>query len=432
METMEIIKKFNNYIRNCIKELNAKKSEITLNIECARQISVISAESSIDELIAIKSYVLRIEPRLLNDYKIIEFFNSKNKTNVPQVNTAVNNILAVINEKRIINTKDLENQIKLIDKTILEYNNYLVGNRFSIKMLFELLENSKMSLEEQIIILSDMALKISPSVEIKQVDNEEKVEPVHDDNDIYLQLLAVGKNILVQYYDVLATKTPQEMRDIINISQIIGGMNMSDVRSFYTEKTIYEGLIYKIKTLVNELSESIRKNGTNKEELYIELEDTIELLKGLTLDVGKVQEPEPVKIYFLLDDSGQPLFTMDYYSGDLSKIDSLITRLANTPGELVNGRPIQDNWLDANKINAYVKSFSDMNCSYLNMSDNKILIIEFASGDQIYSRTVGTIRKNQDRINEIMRMVKGNNAEFDMIQRDFLNNFQDNLTGSGR
>ena len=431
MDNSEVINKFNSYVKNCIEDLVTKKQELIANIECAKHLDVVSDKSTIGDLLSLKEYILKLEPKLANDIKILEFFSSKNSLNVPQVRSAYTNVLNIIQKNKVNNIKELDKQIKVIDKTIIEYNNYLNNSRFNTRVIIELVDNSKLSSDEQIIVLSNIAFNMSDNKEIEE--KKETSEQVKESDDsMYYELLLNAKNILKKYYDVLANKSPQEMRDIINISQIIGSMNINDVVSFYNEKIVFEGLIYKIKSLVNSLLASIKNNDANKEDLYLELDDAIESLGGIKIDSGGKNDEKEINVYFLLDNVGNPLFSTNYDTGDLSKIDALINKLISVPGEIANGRLVQDTWLEANKIKAYVKNFSDMYCSYLKMTDNKILIIDFAPLNYIYDETSNIVKRNQVRISEIMDIVKDNNEEFNIVQRNFLSSFQDTLTSKGR
>ena len=432
MDNIVVVEKFKSYVRKCISNLSSKRIELVSNIECIKQLDVVSDKSSIEDLLSVKEYILKIEPKLANDFKILEFFSAKNTTNIPQVKSSFNNILLVVNKRKLGDTKELRNHINAIDKTVIQYNNYLNGSRFDTKVIIELLESSELNIEEQIIILSNIAYNMSPSIvkEDKKVVVEEKKVTV--DNTMYLDILATAKNILVKYYDVLATKTPQEMRDIINISNIIGSMSIEDVKSYYKKQIVFEGLIYRIKLMVSELTEALKINNSNKDDLYLELEEAIESLNGITLDREGNKDNPNTNILFLIDDNGNPLFTINYDRGELSKIDALLSKLINIPGEIANGRLVQNTWLETNKIKVYVRSFSDMCCAYLKMTDNKILIVDIAPLNDVYSETVNIIRRNQDVINKIMEQVRTNNEELYANQEMFLERLQDSLKGSGR
>ena len=418
-----VIDRFNSIVKKSINELKNNKKELLANIKNAKRIHRISEFSQIPDLLEVKEYMLQTTPTLASDYSVLEYFSNKEEKEIPQVREAFHNIVSSIKSLTDVDCKDLEKRVKSIDLLIAEYTAYLNGEEYDIKHIFNLIESCGISDEEQIIVLSNIAYNMS-------VDNA-KEESKESDNKYYIAI-DEAKEVLGNYYSILWDNTPQEMKDIINVSQIVGSINIYDVLSFYEERIVFAGLLYKIKYLVNDLEEALKNKSGNKEEIYIELNDCLNSLSSISLENVIEYDHKENNVMFLLDKVGNPLFTTDYDQGDLDKLSSLLNKLLSNPGEIANGRLIQDNWLEANRIKAYIKSFSDMNCSYLKMNDGKILIIDFAPNDEIYDESVNIIKRNQDRIAEIMGLVKANDEGFKIMQEAFLNLFENNLNGQNR
>ena len=420
--------KFNNYLKCCIDDLTKTLAELTKSIAGSIKIKSIQETSSIADLLELKEFVLHSDPSLASEYQIIEYFGDNASLVVPQVSRAKDNIMKVIKTLNGKDVKELEERVKSIETTIKDINNYLNGAKYNVKTISDLVDSSNIQIDEQIEVLTYLAYSNSPSIEdIKKTD-----KPKVSSKTKYDRVLAEAKEILVNYFGVLVDKNAQEMKDIINVSQIVGNMNLSDIASFYSEQTVFEGLVYKIKNLIIDLGDAVKNNQENKDELYSELVDAINSIGTFTVEKVIDLVETPNNILFLLDGIGNPLFSINYDQGELAKVGALVTKLLDASGVITNGRLIQDPWLEANKIKAYVKSFGDMFCSYLKTSDNKILIVDFAPKNTIYDETKNIIKKNYSRILEIMELVRINDVEFYAMQKAFLDDFQNNMNGGGR
>ena len=422
------ISKFNDYLRKCLKELSIIKEELYSSIEASQKLRLIGNSPSITDLLAVKDFVLQQDSSLEFDYQTIKNFGDNASLVISQVSSSYEKIFTVIKGLKNNNSKDLTDRIKDIDNRIVECNNYISGNNYDTSVIINLLDSSDLSIQEQIDVLVDIAYNISPSRD--EIINEEK--PMTDNNSKYDIVLKEAKEILVNYFGVLIDNSPQEMKDIINVSQIIGSMNLEDVTGFYSEKIVFKGLVYKIKNLIVGLNTALENKQDNKDELYEELIDSITSIRTLTVDNLIELEETTSNVMFLIDKIGNPMFSTSYDQGDLDKIGALITKLVNVPGTITNGRLIQDTWFEANRIKVYVKNFGDMYCSYLKMVDNKILIVDFAPKNSIYDETKSIVKKHYSRILEIIDLVRANDIEFYAVQKLFLEGFQDSINGGGR
>lgn len=415
--------KFNKYllsrldvIKNRIIEINKTLKYISLNDVIKNIVDPIIILEHRDEIVSVL-------PNSNKYFDIIDFYVSNNAASAPQVKDSINSI------KELISNKIKNDDVNLLDEknSLLEEKekiNSLLSDKLTFEELLEVLENSDLSNDEKLSIISSYAYETT-----KVKENTQEKESKNNDELVnkYLSIKKEVDALIAKYYYLIENKNPKELE---YMNQIVKAM--IETNSGKTNNTfVKESLILSIMELRSNkkiIEESIKNNEFDELNFYLEyLETTLNECKELDNqfvleEATKSELEKPKNVFFFIDEKLNPTFDLSSLSErDINTLVNLVKELEQGVFDYKSGISHSKVLTDKSvKENIFVNKKGKMALSYILLPSERVVVINYNDINGIFKKT-NSLMKGSDKakFDEFVFKINSEDTEIFKKQDEF-------------
>ncbi len=386
--------KFTYFVNNLSNKLKKRLKTITKEYNLKTTISTLLEDCSIDTLLNYQKDILSLNNSLTSQLKIIDFFVKNNAKEAEQVTNAYEYVISEL-KKAITDLDEIKDTKEKLEADINLIINLQQDINFNYEAFLELIESSPLKEEEKLCIIAKTALDTTPKQEINKEENKEI------NLSKYYDIIASAQKLIDLYHNYLEENTFNYIELIKNYVQYNPELSTTD-----------EKIVYYLTSLIKDkqdLEDELKNTDIDEDYLelaYTEIEKDINILLELINSKEKENTADVFpNIMFLLNENNQTYFDIpvDEYNKRF-----LIRLIATVEQKNDFGIPLKDNPLNQN---IYVKTITGKqdeshSISYMQIANNKYLIIDYNSFDEIFNNTRDIVKTKEEDINNIMIAIK--------------------------
>lgn len=455
LETKAAVDKFFEFLNIYITRLDDKLNDIKDKIEFYNKIKNFKDSKNVSSLLSLN--IKDFDEDIRNSINVVKYLIDENTIDVPQFNDAITKIMSSkciseCNEK----LEELENmRLELVKKQESATN--ILNGDFTDSLVIDLLQYSKLSEEEKVLVLCDVAYSSCAAIkEDKKIQDAIELEDILliDDSFIAPTTILTNDESSGELSEEVVDKIDDEFRieDILNRAKKFYEENYhfiendsEEVKSarkagyFWIDLLITNSeisnlsinenigiLLYYLKTLINEL------DNANKEYLLNRNSDNLTLLreksskltevvslgeslvKGYSDKFEVTHEEKYASVIYLTDDDENLVFDfkrLGFNSEDKKNVLSIIKKLENSRVEDDQKGPVPVKGGVDSTHNMYVINSSNVKCSYMRLSSDIILVISFRKDDRIFEDSLKYDRRYYEKIEYLKNFANYNPSE---------------------
>lgn len=444
--------KFISYLKKHIKELKAQIDDYERKANYSEVINKLRENPDLDMVLKERNFLISLNHSFDSQFKLIDFFVMRNASSAPQVTSTIRSILESDEVKNFDTKVSSTFNISALREELEQYSNLLNGVNLDIDFLVSVLDKSTLSEEEKLDVLSKNAFdrisvkKMSEGVreekekftqeemfnKVNEVQSEEMVD-INKLNDRFMISMPVIDEIKKNFSYLVKNKSEKQLTYAESIFKIFDLGQLSPNETINYRNEIMMSLYTAIMSYSNDIKNLIEKAVDGKLpvgdfeylQLYIEeLENYIIQFGNLSkskeiLDKEETKTDENKKLLFLEDGRGKCL--LDFTGFNSNEVETLLDKckrgLKRKEYRLGSGA----------NFSVMMNNVSKTACSYISLSDQFNLVIDISHIGQAHDRAIGIAFKNQDAINDYIRLVSEKPEEIYAVQKDIRKSIEEKL-----
>lgn len=461
-DTKTSVDKFFEFLRVYIIKLTDKLNIVENKIDFYNKIINFKNNKSMSSLLSLN--INGFDENVRNSINVIKYLIDEDTTDVPQFDDAITKIMSseCIREcERKL--RELESERLGFIKEQESVKRILEGD-FTDLLVMDLLQYSKLTDEEKLLVLCDVAYSSCISrkedmnlsrgaLELENVlmvdESALAIESTNQETEEFKpeDILNIAKKFYEDNYHFIENDS-EEIKSARKagyfwIDLLISNSNISKL-SINENMGI---LLYYLKNLINELDNAnkeylLNKNSNNlanlKEDSF-RLIEVVSLGKSLIEEYENSQEMTPqikiANVIYLTDDDENLVFDfkkLGFNSEDKKNVLSIVKKLENSRIEDDQKGPIPVRGGVDSTHNMYVINSSNIKCSYMRLSADIILIISFRKDDRIFEDSLKYDRRYYEKIEYLKNFANYNPNELLKSEATIINGFNEDVSSVDR
>lgn len=453
--------RFNEYLAIYQEQLRTELSKVTTNLEAIKIVQTLKMNPNAQLLLEKKKLILSLNPKLEEQYKILDFFARNNALSIEQVDIVTKQIL----QDEVIE-KQIDNNSKFsITKRQLEEHLYAFENR-DILTTATLVGESTLSEQDKLAVLAQLAMKSCAQTKKQETEvleqeqpeivqetsiNSDEADEIQEMGDIsalkeryYSVYKSKVEQFIKKYYHLIDNKTDQEIAYAKNLYDAIcdskEDIGLDDLQYFDVNMTVHLlSLIDTKKEMEKILNTDSPVDKADEEVATLFLEDLessyTEACKLVEKQVEEEQAEDdmvPSKLYFLLDEAGNPPYKVSNFNADeKKKFLTLIDKLNRNIYDYEKG--IKHTKVQSKKkmdYDIYVNKISNMSVSYLRLPEHQVLVLTFGTAEDIFDESLSIASRRSADIARAQDAIGKQDTQFLAQQQEFSARFHEQLVAS--